>query len=572
MNYEYGTGQQGLNYPNPYKTENIFLTIRIVIFTIGFLFFIVYSKLDLNQSNWLGLSINLLASMVFLYSIINNGYNLSKQLRVYFGRGQPSGLAPELNPDMLGTSPKARELKETIRQGALTIAPPPGNVNGILYSYFKNLIIAPYEIQTLMQHVFSNLIKTIILFSIFILSSFFAFGMTTNGWLGAYFFVVTFYLIVEPIIRKKTEIISLSLKNFWGLFFISIAVPVAIFIVGSKMPNISNWNLGIQSFFILMIMLIGELWSLFALKTNLYSPTGITSAFEQDAISFNAPPSLINQEIERKLQNEWVSAIPNRIYSRLSPNILNEPSGQFSGQVMQETQPMIPQSMREEQDLNFVSSHERLKTTYYLDLLALIFTILGTIGSISIITIFHHNPLTNFHYLYWIPLFSCILFLTSYWMKIGHQLWGRFDFESKLYIIDYEGTYTTAKMNFGNAIKDTLQSEKNIINIESMTLRVWVTHLNTVVFGHGIHSDTRPRYIISLLGLKDESVAFLNHLKLFIQNQSMILGSNSQEDLKRVNHLSQLNAIGNQANPSPLIGNTQSQIIAALEEHKKNNP
>jgi hypothetical protein len=572
MNYEYGTGQQGLNYPNPYKTENIFLIIRTFIFTIGFLFFIIYAKLDLNQSNWLGLSINLLASMAFLSSIINNGYKLSKQLRVYFGRGQPSGLAPEVNPDIFGTSPKAGELKETIRQGALTIEPPPGNVNGILYSYFKNLIIAPYEIQALMQHVFSNLIKTVVLFSIFLLSSFFAFGFPTNGWLGAYFFVVTFYLIVQPITQKRTEVIALSLKNFWGLFFISIAIPVAIFIFGKQLPNIANWNLGLQSFFILMIMLIGEIWSLIALKANLYSPTGITSSFEQDAVSFNAPPSLINQEIERKLQNEWVSAIPNRIYSRLAPGILKEQSGQFSGQVIQETQPMIPQALREGQDIHFVSNDERLKPTYYLDILALIFTILGTIGSISLITFFHHNPIHNFHYLYWLPLFTCLLFLTAYWMKIGHQLWGRFDFESKLYIIEYEGTYTTAKMNFGNALKDTLQSQKNIINVESMTLRVWVTHLNTVVFGHGIHSATRPRYIISLIGLKDESTAFLNHLKSFIQNQSMILGTNSQEDLKRVNNLSQLNVIGNQANPSPLLGNTQAQIIAALEQNKKNNP
>ena len=51
-------------------------------------------------------------------------------------------------------------------------------------------------------------------------------------------------------------------------------------------------------------------------------------------------------------------------------------------------------------------------------------------------------------------------------------------------------------MNFGNHLKDTIQSEKNIINIDGMTLRVWVTQLQTVVFGHGINSENNPRKII----------------------------------------------------------------------------
>lgn len=564
MEYEFGTGQQGLNYPNPYKIENLILSIRSGIFLVATLIFIVLAKLDLDAENWKGLGVHLLAIMGFAYGTIITGYKISKQLRVYFGRGQPKGLAPDLNTDQTGTTQQALHLKENIRQGALVINIPPGNVNGLLYNYLKNLIIAPYEIQAWTQQVFSNIVKMSIVAGLFLLALFFSMSSNAKGWIGLYFFCVTIILILKPLFRKNEEVVVLDFQTFAILFASALFIPIGLIAFGKELPDISAWALGWQSFFTLIITIGGEFLALLALKSQLITPTGLTTSFEQDSVSFNAQPSQMNQEIERVLQSEWVLQIPNRVYSRVSPDNLTQESGNFKGQIIQETQPIAPNSLSQEQTFDSIKASTRLQIVLMMDIIALIFTLIPTIGIVLMLATFHKNPMTNFSSLYWLPFFIGMLCLASYWIKISHSLWGRFDFESKLYVIEYEGSYSMAKMNFGNQLKDTLQTHKTVINVESMTLRVWITHLNTVVFGHGINSEQRRRTIINMVGLKDESRAFLSHIKNFIKSQSMLMNPNSEEDVRRVTALSQLNAIGNIVGKESTLKIEESAKLAIL--------
>ena len=572
MDYEFGTGQQGLNYPNPYRIENLVLSIRAGIFLIATLTFIVLAKLDLDSENWKGLGINLLAIIGFMYGTIVTGSKISKQLRVYFGRGQPKGLAPDLNSDQVGTTKQADHLKETIRQGALVVNTPPGNVNGLLYSYLKSLIIAPYEIQAWTQHVFSNIIKMSVITGLFLLALFFAINSNAKGWIGLYFFGVTLVLILRPLFRHSETVVTLNFQTFWILFASALLIPIALIAFGKSFPDISNWSFGWQSFLILVITIAGEALALLALKGQLITPTGLTTSFEQDAVSFNAQPSQMNQEIERRLQSEWVAQIPNRIYSRIAPDNLTQESGNFKGQIIQETQPIAPASLSRQQTLESIKASPRLQKVLIMDIIALVFTLVPTIGIIFMLTSFHRDPIANYSSLYWLPSFVGMLCLSSYWIKISHALWGRFDFESKLYVIEYEGSYSMAKMNFGNQLKDTLQTNKKVINVESMTLRVWITHLNTVVFGHGINSEQRHRTIINMVGLKNESKAFLSHVKEFIQGQSMLLNPNAGEDLKRVTALSQLNAIGNTVGQESTLRIEEAAKAAILLNDKPEDP
>lgn len=544
MEYEYGTGQQGLNYPNPYTIENIFLSVRTGIFALASVFLFILAKIDLSHAKYFGLAINLIGATGFLYGAISTGYLLSRQLRVYFGRGQPSSLAPDFGATGTGMSKEGNNLKETIRQGALNIQAPPGNLNGLLYSRLKSLIIAPYEIQALAQRTFSNLIKIAILFALFLLSLFFAGDSAASGWLGAYFFVATASLILAPLFQKKQTKVNLDFQTFWFVFAASIIVPILLIAFGDNLPQVEDWSFGLQSFFILAITIAGEVLGMIALRSQLFTPSGLTTSFEQAAVSFNASPAQINAEVERELQKNWVASIPNRVYARVSPNVLNQESGTFQGQLMQETQPMAPRAASEPQTLQSVRQSPRFQYLFLLDIVASVATIISTLGLIILLLQFQRSPEANYTTLYWSPFLVALLFLSSYWMKLAHGLWGRFDFESKLYIVEYEGTYSMAQMNFGNQIKDSLQTKKQIINIETMTLRVWVTDLNTVVFNHGINSDARPRFIINMLGLTHEAKAFLAHIKQFIENQSMILKPNAGEDLARVSALAQLNSIG----------------------------
>lgn len=389
MEYEYGTGQQGLNYPNPYNIENKVLAIRLGIFLMATFIFIVLAKLDLDNQNWTGLGINLFAIMGFMYGTVSTGYKISKQLRVYFGRGQPKGLAPEIPPDAFGFSPQSSHLKENIRQGALVINNPGGNVNGILYNYLKNLIIAPYEIQHMTQQVFSNIIKMSVIGGIFLLSLFFSMNSHAKGWIGIYFFLVVLGLVLKPLIKNDEKIVELNFQSFWLLFTSALIVPVILIALEKNLPDLNQWSLGWQSILLLMITLAGECFAFLALKAQLITPTGLTTAFEQDAISFNAHPSQINQEIERKLQMEWTAQIPNRIYSRVSANHLNQESGNFSGQIIQETQPLAPAALSQPQTWDSLKTNTRLQKVFMMDIIALIFTLIPTLSIITMLKIFY---------------------------------------------------------------------------------------------------------------------------------------------------------------------------------------
>lgn len=541
MTYEYGTGQQGLNYPNPYKIENKFLFIRLALFLITSIVLFIFAKLDLKDKNYTGLALYLVMAFAFLAGAVITGYGLSHQLRVYFGRGQPNGLSPEIHPDVEGMTESAAHLKETIRQGALSVKTPDGNLNGFLYSYIKHLIIAPLEIQRLCQHSFGNIIKLGIILATFALSSFFSLGSENNGWMGLFFSLAVGYMVFIPLLENKITNVDLSLKTFWKFLFISIGVPIVIIVADKNLPNLSMFYFGTQAFIMLIIAMIGEVALLHALSKQLEEPTGITTAFEQDAITFNAPPNQLLGEIERKLFEKRVAQIPNRIYAKIIPKIAQGRTDVFKGQVIQETQPMIPKALEEDMTIAHVLQDARKKSLFAINVMATIGTIVGIAMILTIVVMNHNNGLNKS--LSWIPLAGALICVSGYWTKILHSLWGRFDFESTLYIFDLEGNYSTAEVNYGNYMKDRFQTKKEIVNIENMTLRVWVTHLRTAVFGHGIDSEVRPRRIIAMTGLKDESKTWLNMIKDFAQGQSMIVAPTSKEDINRANAITQINAM-----------------------------
>ena len=198
----------------------------------------------------------------------------------------------------------------------------------------------------------------------------------------------------------------------------------------------------------------------------------------------------------RKLQDNWTATIPNRVYSKIIPQISADTTGNFYGLVMQESQPMAPESKSIPLTLNNVLNDQKLSCLLFIETLGFLLNL----GCLSFIfsSIYNLDSINLLHGLSWFPLILAFLTLSSYLSKVCHELWGRFDFESTLYIFEWQGNFNRARMNFGNHLRDTIQSEKNIINIDNMTLRVWVTQLTTVVFGHGINSENNPRKIIKI--------------------------------------------------------------------------
>lgn len=568
MSYEYGTGQQGLNYPNPYIVQNKFLFIKVILFGFSSLILFWLAKNDLDKNMYSKMTIELIFSFLFVGYSVTMGLTLSKQVRVFFGRGQPASLAPEVPLNQAGTSNAATQLKETVRQGALIIDTPTVPFSGFLYNLFKDLIIAPKEIRDLTEHVFGNIIKIGILVGCFLLSSLFSYNTNASGYLGLFFILITSWIIIKPLIFNGFNNLNITLLSFWKLLFLSVFFPIAIIFINKSypqfLPNLDAFNFSMQSLLILIIILFSEFLNLWALFNQLTKPDGITTSFEQEAVSFNAHPNQILVELERKLQSSWIATIPHRIYSKIIPQISNDNTGNFYGLVMQESQPMAPESKNI--PLTFSQAINDLKLSKLIYIESLGFLLNLTCLSFIFSSIYNMHYTNSFEGISWFPLVITLLALSSYLHKICHQLWGRFDFESTLYVFEWQGNFNKAKMNFGNHLKDTIQSEKNIINIDDMTLRVWITKLHTVVFGHGINSENNPRKIIKMIGLKNDCKNWLNHIVSFAQSQSMLLKTTSNNDLKNAHNLSQLNSLNstnNTNNNSSILGG-----IDDIENHK----
>lgn len=567
MSYEYGTGQQGLNYPNPYVLQNKFLFSKIILFSLSSLILFFLAKNDLDKNLYSKMFIELIFSFIFIAYTISIGLKLSKQVRVFFGRGQPASLAPEVPLDHVGTSNVANQLKETIRQGALIMETPTVPFSGFLYNWFKDLIIAPKEIRTLTEHVFGNIIKTCILLGCFLISSIFSYKTNASGYLGLFFIVSTCWLVITPLIKNGFNEINITLNSFWKLITLSIGFPIIIIFTNQLspnfLPNLSYFNFSAQSLTILVVILLAESLNLYSLKKQLNKPDGITTSFEQKSVSFNSHPNQLLVEIERKLQDNWTATIPNRIYSKIIPQISADTTGNFYGLVMQESQPMAPDNKNIPLSLSSVINDNKLSCLLFIETLGFLLNL----GCLSFIfsSIYNLDSINLIHGLSWFPLILTFLALSSYLSRVCHELWGRFDFESTLYIFEWQGNFNRAKMNFGNHLKDTIQSEKNIINIDNMTLRVWITQLQTVVFGHGINSENNPRKIIKMVGLKEDCKNWLNHVAQFAESQSMILKPTSKDDFKNANSLSQLNGLSSQATEFNK-NNTDSSVLGALDD------
>lgn len=124
-----------------------------------------------------------------------NFVRIAKQLRVFFGRGQPVGMAPELDPDKVGLSDSAKALMQTVRQGTLEFDIPGGALNGVFYSLVKHLISAPAYIQNVLQNRFSNLASYGFLLVIMLVAMMFVGDTLVLSWVGAFFLCLVVFAV-----------------------------------------------------------------------------------------------------------------------------------------------------------------------------------------------------------------------------------------------------------------------------------------------------------------------------------------------------------------------------------------
>ena len=132
----------------------------------------------------------------------------------------------------------------------------------------------------------------------------------------------------------------------------------------------------------------------------------------------------------------------------------------------------------------------------------------------------------------------------GYAFRSAHTLWGRFDFESTLTWIEMEGSFIRSKIDLGNRLQDRVFTERDVITVENMTLRVWVTQLRSVVFGHQSHGSVTRRIITGMLGQPKEAEYLKDLITQFAGAQSIVVAPGTSEDARRMAMMGAMNQLG----------------------------
>ena len=543
MAYEYNSQDKRFEFPNPYRIENIFKVIGAIVFMLAGLSLIFSAKGLFSNGVFVALPPLIVGLAMFSYGALLLTTGLSN-LKFYFGRDQPAGLAQELSIQETGAYPGATDIKEILRQSALIYEEPKGSVNGILYSLFPNLIFSPLFIRNAAEAQFQNAI----VFLITLVSALIAYvgaSPNTGAWLGIVYNAIILIVLLRPMANPNSGAQEIGLSKVIGLVLVAILGPVLVPILTQHavapiwLPSMDK-----AIFTLIAAPVAIAIFFLAVVAQMVKQPPQASAGVVQDSLSMNCQPMQLFDELERHLQKNWESAIPNRIYSRQLP-VINSRSknGAFEGEILEETQPVPINTLR---DMTLSSCFKEEKYRWLAILNS--FGLLSFIASVVLMTIFAKG-LYNGSYLDFSD-FTYGFFGVSMWIlgkfcfEHGNYLWSRFDFVSKLIWDEAKGSYQLSQMNFGRYLDDSVKSQKEVINVETMTLRVWYAEISTTTFG-----KYQNRAILSMTACTDDAVVLKEHLADFAKSQSIVVAPTSEVDINRMSSMNQMNSAINKSSP-----------------------
>ena len=127
---------------------------------------------------------------------------------------------------------------------------------------------------------------------------------------------------------------------------------------------------------------------------------------------------------------------------------------------------------------------------------------------------------------------AILAFVAAFCFQAASRLWGRFNFESVLTWVEMMGNYQTSRIGTGNTFSSRVNTENNVVRSEAMTLRVWRTRIESVVFG-----KDDARQITAMFTTEQEARPLAAELVQFARGQSVLVAPFSGEDERRMTAL-----------------------------------
>ena len=536
MSYEYSSSSQNFTFPNPLRQHNLFVAGAAAASGLTGLVLLFEARVALHS----GAHIEAFAAALVAFALVSVGgyllFQVFSQLRFFFGRGRPQGLAQQLSPDQIGTSQIAEHyIKESLRQQALEYPEPADPLSGLLYYLVPDMIYSPRPVRAFAERQFQAGVLTLALLVGLLVSAILGGGDgggRVSGWVAIILFVISAPSLLNPKAGARAEmgLTVLSVPKMAGLIAFSVLGPVAIALVGNALPP-SPFGIGTTTLLMLLV-LAGILHALFlvAVMRHQMSAPSTNVSMVQDTWNISVNPALISAEFMRAMQDAWWEKIPNRRYCRIDPVVnLQQRSGQFEGSMVEETQP-VPFTISG--DRPFASGNPAIITL--INGYALALTIVACIASYMLVGALTGGGAGIG------SLAACTLFvwaLAKAAFDVARFLTLRFDFRSQVVWMEMSGAYAAAEVAQGNRYTSNLHSSSQVVQIEGMTFRLWMAEVHSVAFG-----KDGQRFIVSMMGKPDEAASLAKRLKDFITSQAVMVSVGSSGDQERAARAGMMNA------------------------------
>jgi len=530
MTYEYNPNDSAHELPNPYNIENTFLLLSAIVLFSGACWVLYLARSYFSaQHDRAAIAATILALVLFGLALNFLVWAFS-HMRFFFGRNFPAGLADELLPSAIGKSPRAESIQEALRQKAIQFPEPQGPLNGVLYSMVRPLIAAPPTIQFAAVRHFHALIGMIAILVSLGFSYFLFDGSPSEGLVSWLYLPLTGLSLVTLFLKQHdVQVAPHSLGMFRGVIGLVVFGMLAPIVIPRYLPHCEIVPMWIAPLILLATSVVSSLLFIKSLLSQLDSISQTAVSCEQTTIAMNCLPSQLWAEIDRDFQNNWVRNVPNRRYINLPPDVSRGDRGSFQGHILEETQPQATSTMTFQNVLDAFGVPYARYLVFLCSwgvLLSLATTIL--VGRFA-------SQFIDMSYLEISRSLLTVFALgtsTVATFRVGHILWSRMYFKSRITWIETSGTFQASELEAGSQFAGRVRSRSKLTRIEDATLRVWVTDIVSVTFGK--HSR---RFIMAMAPADGVAKGVAERLVNFACTQSMIVAPTSERDALHVKNL-----------------------------------
>ena len=530
MSYDYSSESKLLELPNPYQLQNRLLWLCATLLILAGVTSLFWARSAMQDNALRLVAAPLLAGLVMVAAGLVAAATAARRLRFFFGRGRPASLAPEIPVGATGGSPAADRIKELLRQGGLSYPEPQGAIEGLLYHWAPRLITAPNEVQSLARRYVFNLAAFAATLLSFVFS-WFVFGVeATRPWIGMLYFAFGLFFLLRPLLAQGRA--RLTTASLVGLIAAAILAPVAVGLVGAKLPPLHGFSLDVQTFVMLGAALLACALAVAAVLAQVDNAPQTRASVEQNRLSMNAPPGSLMDELDRTMQATWTERIPNRRYARIDPvTQAATPSGSFAGELFEETQP-LPVAGTKAPAFGAALAEPRHRALLLLDLYATLLVVAAIGMALVFVRGFDASAAWQQNHFSLVGTALILSFVAAYCFQASSRLWGRFNFDSVLTWVEMVGSYQTSRIGTGNNFTSRMNTENDVVRTEAMTLRVWRARIESVVFG-----KDDARQVTAMFSTEEDAKVLAADLMHFARSQSVLVAPFSGEDQARISAL-----------------------------------